>query len=72
MMPKSRRDTFLMVMPSPTIAPMPMNEPISIISGRMRCSAPWSWGVPTTVRRLEAMPEMLAPMRLSRWQSCWR
>ena len=41
-MPKSLTDTSLMRTPSPHIAAMPMNEPTSIISGKMRCSAPCS------------------------------
>ena len=58
-------------MPSPTIAAIPINEPTSIMSGRMRCVAPCNFSTPTMVSRLEAMPEILAPIALSKWHSCW-
>ncbi len=35
-----RTDRSLMRTPAPHMAAIPMNEPTSIISGRMRCSAP--------------------------------
>ena len=53
------------------VAAMPMKEPTSIMSGSMVCSVPWRVVTPSMVSRLEPMPEMLAPMELSMWHSCW-
>ena len=53
------------------MAAMPMKLPTSIMSGSIVCSVPPSDSTPSMVSRLEAMPEMRAPMRLSMRQSCW-
>ena len=53
------------------MAAMPMNDPISIMSGIIVWVAPCRLPVPVMVSRLEAMPLMFAPMALSRRQSCW-
>ena len=70
MMPRLRSDTSLMRMPSPIIAAMPMNEPTSIMSGSILCSAPPSDATPSMVSRLLPMPEMCAPILFSMVHSC--
>ena len=71
MMPKLSNDTFLMVNSLPVMAAMPMKLPTSIMSGSTVCSVPCRLSTPSIVRRLEAMPEIFAPIRLSILQSCW-
>ena len=52
------------------MAAMPTNEPTSIMSGSMVWAVPPKLSTPSMVSRLEAMPEMRAPMALSMRQSC--
>ena len=44
------------------MAAIPMNEPTSIISGNILCSAPCSFFTPSIVSRLEPIPLILAPI----------
>ena len=54
------------------MAAMPMNEPTSIMSGRMRWFVPYSFSTPWIRNKFEPTPSMNAPMRLSILHNCCR
>ncbi|MNV24437.1 hypothetical protein D3C71_1155010 [compost metagenome] len=68
--PSSSKQTSLMVISEPVIAASPMKEPISIISGNMRCEVPPRRSTPSMVNKLDPIPDILAPMRFNILQSC--
>ena len=70
MMPRLSYDTFLMVSSERVIAAIPMKLPTSIISGSMVCSVPPNDSTPSITNKLDAIPEILAPMRLSILHNC--
>ena len=71
-MPKFSCDTFLMVSSLPVIAAIPIKLPTSIISGNTRCVQPCRLSTPSIVSKLDAIPEIFAPMRFNIRQSCCR
>ena len=52
------------------IAAIPIKEPISIISGKIRCSVPSKDSTPSIVSKFEPTPDILAPILLSILHNC--
>ena len=70
--PRSFQLTFFIVSSLFVIAARPIQLPISIISGSMVCSVPDKLFTPLIVNKLEPIPIISAPIRLSILQSCCR
>ena len=52
------------------MAASPINEPISIISGKILCVQPFNLLTPMTVKRLEPIPLIFAPILFSILHNC--
>ena len=68
--PKCATPAFLIVISLLVMAASPMNEPISIMSGKMRCDAAPNLFTPSMRNKLLPMPVIFAPILFNSKQSC--
>ncbi len=71
-LPRFRRSTFFIVRDDFVMAANPIKLPTSIISASIVCSVPPSCFTPEMISKLDPIPEIFAPIRLSIWHSCTR
>ena len=68
--PRLSQETFLIVISLFVIAARPIQEPISIMSGRILCSQPPRESTPSIVSKLDPTPLILAPIEFNILHNC--
>ena len=63
-------ETFFMVISDLVIAARPIKDPISIMSGKTRCLHPFRLDTPSISRRLDPIPDILAPIAFNILHNC--